>query len=66
MPSADNATDSLKPSVGTTVMVVVSADCRLTTTVEGDAVNEKLPTGIVIVTVVVALSVPEVPVIVTV
>jgi len=56
----------LNPCVGTTVIVVVSADWGATVTADGDAVNEKVPTGIVSVIVVVALRVPEVPVIVTV
>jgi hypothetical protein len=66
MPSAVSATDPLNPCVGTTVIVVVCADWRGTVSAEGDAVNEKLPTGIVRVIVVVALRLPEVPVIVTV
>ena len=47
-------------------MVVVSADCSATVTVDGDALNENVPTGMVSVTVVVAVREPEVPVMVTV
>jgi hypothetical protein len=66
MPSAVSATVPLNPCVGTTVIVVVSADWTGTVIADGDAVNVKLPTGIVSVTVVVALRLPEVPVMVTV
>jgi hypothetical protein len=66
MPSAVSATEPLNPCVGTMVIVVVSADWTGTVIADGDAVNVKLPTGIVSVMVVVALRLPEVPVMVTV
>ena len=66
IPLALSATDWLKPCVGTTVIVTCPPVYRGTVMADGEAVSEKLPTGMVTETVVVALKAPDVPVIVTV